>query len=231
MILPADKGRATVVMDKTEYEEKVNTMLNDAHTYEKLQADPTSSYKRKVIEKLTKLKKDRKITKDQYKYLYPTSEATPRLHCTPKFHKANIPLRPIVDYTGSIGYNTSRALADLPGPPVGTTEHHVKHSNELAEELSSFTLEQEDIFNSHDVLSLFTKTPIQETLTIIRERPEKDQDLKKRTNLEVDDLLDLTECIATTTYFSFRGQLFKQKFGTAMGSQYPRSWLTSLWNG
>ena len=44
-------------------------------------------------------------------------------------------------------------------------------------------------------------------------------------------MMDLTEFIATTTYFSFRGQLFKQKFGTAMGSQYPRSWLTSLWNG
>ena len=77
-ILPADKGRAKVVMDKTEYKEKVNIVLNDAHTYEKLQADPTSSYKRKLIEKLTKLNKDSKITEDQYKYLYPTSEATPR---------------------------------------------------------------------------------------------------------------------------------------------------------
>ena len=76
--VPADKGRAKVVMDKTEYKEKVNIMLNDAHTYEKLQADPTSSYKRKLIEKLTKLNKDSKITEDQYKYLYPTSEATPR---------------------------------------------------------------------------------------------------------------------------------------------------------
>ena len=80
---------------------------------------------------LTKLKKDGKITEDQYKYLYPTSEATPRLYCTPKIHKANNPLRPIVDYAGSIGYNTSRALADLLGPLVGTTEHHVKNSKEL----------------------------------------------------------------------------------------------------
>ena len=141
-----------------------------------------------------------KLTEDQYKYLYPTSEATPRLHCTPKIHKANNPLRPIVDYTGSIGYNTSRALADLLGPLVGTTEHHVKNSKELAEELSSVTLEQEDIFNSHDV---------QETLTIIRERLDKDQNLKKRTNLEVDDIMDLTE------FIGFRGQLLKQKFGTA----------------
>ena len=150
-------------MDKTEYEEKVNTMLNDAHTYEKLQADPTSSYKRKLIEKLTKLKKETKVTEDQYKYLYLTSEATPRLYCTPKIHKANKPLRPIVDYTGSIGYNTSRALADLHGPLVGTREHHLKNSKELAAELSSVTLEQEDTFNSHDVVSLFTKTPVQET--------------------------------------------------------------------
>ena len=31
--------------------------------------------------------------------------------------------------------------------------------------------------------------------------------------------MDLTEFIATTMYFSFRGQLlFKQKFSTAMGS-------------
>ena len=136
MILPADKGRATVVMDKTKYEEKVNTMLNDAHTYEKLQADPTSSYKRKLIEKLTKLKKDSKITEDQYNYLYPTSEATPRLYCTPEIHKGNNPVRPIVDYTGSIGYNVSRTLVDLLGPLVGTTEQHVKNSEELAEELS-----------------------------------------------------------------------------------------------
>ena len=50
-------------------------------------------------------------------------------------------------------------------------------------------------------MSLFTKTPIQETLTIIRERLEKDQDVKKRTNLEADDIMDLTEFIATTTYF------------------------------
>ena len=202
-------------MDKTKYEEKVNIMLNDAHTYEKLQADPTSSYKRKLIEKLTKLNKDSKIKEDQYKYLYPTSEATPRLHNTPKIHKANNPLRPIVDYTGSIGYNTSKALADLLGPLVSITEHHVKNSKELAEELSSFTLEQEDIFTSHDVVSVFTKTPMQETLTIIRERLEKDLDLKKKTNLEVDD----TEWISQNLLPPhFRRQLFKHKFGITMGS-------------
>ena len=66
------------------------------------------------------------------------------MHFTLKIHKANSLLRPIMDYTGSIGYNTARTLADLLGPLVGTTEHHVKNCKELAEELSSFTLVQED---------------------------------------------------------------------------------------
>ena len=34
MILPADKGKATVIMDKTEYEEKVLQLLDDEKTYE-----------------------------------------------------------------------------------------------------------------------------------------------------------------------------------------------------
>ena len=34
MILPADKRRVTVILDKAEYEQKMETMLSDRHTYE-----------------------------------------------------------------------------------------------------------------------------------------------------------------------------------------------------
>ena len=44
---------------------------------------------------------------------------------------------------------------------------------------------------------------------VLRERLDKDQDLKKRTHLEVDEIMDLTEFIATTTYFSFRAQFIQ----------------------
>ena len=40
MILPADKGRATVIMDKTEYEDKVLQLLDDEKTHEKPKNDP-----------------------------------------------------------------------------------------------------------------------------------------------------------------------------------------------
>ena len=76
---------------------------------------------------IRKLKEDDKITEEQYKYLYPTAENVPRMYCTPKIHKPDNPLRPTVDYTGSIGYNVSRSLADLLAPVVGETSHHIKH--------------------------------------------------------------------------------------------------------
>jgi len=167
---------------------------------------------------LSDLKKQEKNTESQYKYLYPTSETVPHMYCTPKIHKKDCPLRPIVDYTGSIGYNVSRSLADLLAPIVGRTTHHTKNSKQLADELTTIMIEDDEIFSSHDVVSLFTNTPIPETLNIIRDQLASDSTLKDRTLLGVDDIMKLLEFTATTTYFSFRGDIFQQRFGTAMGS-------------
>ncbi|XP_072014850.1 uncharacterized protein [Amphiura filiformis] len=153
----ADKGRSTVVLDKVNYEEKVHEMLKDEKTYETLKADPTPKYKRNLIAILSRLQKEKKIDYAQYRLLYPTTANTPRLYCTTKIHKQGNPVRPIVDYTDSLGYQTSKALADLLNPLIGNTEHHVKNSKDLAEELSGVFIEEHEIFNSHDVVSLFTK--------------------------------------------------------------------------
>ena len=39
--LPADKGRVTVVMDKTEYFDKMDALVNDKQTYQELKRNPT----------------------------------------------------------------------------------------------------------------------------------------------------------------------------------------------
>ena len=218
MILPADKGRATVILDKKEYESKLTNMLNDTNTYTKLKKDPTPVYKRKLVAIITRLEKEEKITHDDKKYLYPTAENVPRIYGSPKIHKTDNPLRPIVDYIGSIAYNVSRSLADILGPLVGTTEHHVLNSKQLAEDLADITVEEDEILNSHDVVALFTNTPIDLTLRIIRKRLENDKELKNRTRLSVDDLMELCHFILTTTYFSFNGDIYSQNAGVAMGS-------------
>jgi len=57
------------------------------------------------------------------------------MYCTPKVHKQGTLLRQIVDYTGSIGYNTSRYLAEILTKVVGKTEHNVNNSKHLASKL------------------------------------------------------------------------------------------------
>ena len=219
LILPADKGKATVIIDASEYEDKINEMLSDERTYEKLPTDPTQRYKRELLAILSRLKKENKINKSQYDLLYPTAENIPRIYGTPKIHKPGNKVRPIVDYTGTIGYQTSRALADILSPLVRGTEHHVLNSKHLAEGLAEVMIEEGEIFNSHDVVSLFTNTPIVQSLDVIRSsRLEKDSDLNKRTLLTVDDIIELLRFELTTTYFLFRGNIYKQRFGAAMGS-------------
>ena len=53
---------------------------------------------------------------------------------------------------------------------------------------------------------------------MIRERLKQNSEWIYTTMLETDDIMELLEYLLTTTYFSFRGQIFRQKFGTAVGS-------------
>ena len=43
LVLPADKGKATVVMDKADYDGKLQQMLSDEGTYKPRSKDPTPS--------------------------------------------------------------------------------------------------------------------------------------------------------------------------------------------
>ena len=41
VILPADKGRVTVVMDNKDYTDKMDSLVNEKQTYEPLKRHPT----------------------------------------------------------------------------------------------------------------------------------------------------------------------------------------------
>ena len=60
-ILGADKGRATVIMYTSEYEDKLAIMLSDTETYTKLDKDPTPKYKKRLVDILSRLEREDKI--------------------------------------------------------------------------------------------------------------------------------------------------------------------------
>ena len=97
-ILPADKGRATVILDKEDYIEKCNEHLT-SRPYTKLKKDPTSSIVSKVTKKLMELRDNNLIEQQEYFKLKQTGTQLPRFYGLPKIHKDGTPMRPIVSYT------------------------------------------------------------------------------------------------------------------------------------
>ena len=52
------------------------------------------------------------------------------------------------------------------------------------------------------------KTPIKEACKIIRKRLENDKALKKRINLNVDNIMELLKFVLEMTYFRFEGEIY-----------------------
>ena len=66
--------------------------------------------------------------------------------------------------------------------------------------------------------ALFTSVPIDPALQIIKDLLVKDNTLKERTVMDVEDIILLLEFCLKNTYFSFQGQFYEQVEGAAMGS-------------
>ena len=191
-ILPADKGRCTVVMNKKDYQSKVTTLLSDTKTYEKLKSDPTQKYKKELSEYLKQLRdNDKAIDWKLWKELYPTTEAPPKLYGLPKVHKANLPLRPIVSSVGSITYNCSKYLSKVLSPLVGNNGHAIKNSKHFAAEMKDKTIDDDEILVSYDVTALFTSVPTDKALSYIKEMLLADSSLIDRTPLSPDQITRL----------------------------------------
>ena len=87
VILPVDKGRVTVRMDKTDYNDKMDALVNDKQTYQVLKRDPTAALQRKLNKKLLTLKKADNIDFRGYNRLSCSVPQPPKLYGLTKLHK------------------------------------------------------------------------------------------------------------------------------------------------
>ena len=86
------------------------------------------------------------------------------------------------------------------------------------QEMTKIRVEEIESFMSYGAVSLLKKTPIKEACEVIRKRLENDKSPKKRTTLKVDNVMELLTFVLWTTYFRFGGEIYKQKYGVAIGS-------------
>ncbi|CAK1594250.1 unnamed protein product [Parnassius mnemosyne] len=94
-ILRADKGNATVIMDTSEYNFKIQQLLSDVSTYKKVKIDPTTNTLKTTTDLIKKYSE--KLDLDVNSTI-PSCAKPPRLYGLPKIYKPNAPLRPIDSY-------------------------------------------------------------------------------------------------------------------------------------
>ena len=88
-----------MILDKVEYQNKVDTILGDFEKYEKLGKNPVPQVEAKTKQVLKSIAKD-KLPKTVIDDLTPRHSRTPVLYGLPKDHKPTVPLRPVVSGSG-----------------------------------------------------------------------------------------------------------------------------------
>ena len=194
MVLTADKGVASVIIDTEEYKKKAQELLQQP-TNQLIPTDPTSKYKNKLINMLMSIKAEGGITEAVYKNLYPTGAGSPKFYGLPKIHKEGVPLRPIVSSIGAVTYHTSNELSRIIKPLVGKSPYHIQNSKDFIQQIQGIQLQPNQCMVSFDVKALFTSVPIQPAITIIKKLLEEDQSLQQRTTMSVNNITCLLDSV------------------------------------
>ena len=153
-----------------------------------------------------------------YERLRSSAGKIPLLYGLPKVHKPGTPLRPIVSFINSPTYQLSKHLVFILSPLVGKSDSHVRNSAEFASFITGQRLPSGTVLVSFDVVSLFTNVPVDLAVKVAHERLSVDTSLVERTALSADQVANLLRFCLDATFLAYRGELYQQSFGTAMGS-------------
>ena len=78
-------------------------------------------------------------------------------------------------------------------------------------------IEDDKIIVSFDFTSLYTNIPVIDTLNIIKDYVNNDDQFSRKTAIPQDKFLDLFKLVLTTTWYTFNSQVCQQTDGVAMG--------------
>lgn len=213
--LAADKGKKSVIMLRSEYEQKVLQLLSDSSTYTLQNCDPTKKITAMITKHVKKLHEKEYIKSADLRYILSANSLPPALYCLVKIHKVNHPMRPIVSTIASPHSMLAKYLAGILNN-ITDPGYNLNNSQQLKEKLVNMKIPKHHKLISFDVVSLFTNVPIDCVFEII---DRKWNIIRKYTDIPLVQFRELMRIVLVDcNYFIFNNAIYKQTFGLPMGS-------------
>ena len=115
LITKPDKGSGAVNLNRSDYINKMESILSDTIKFEQLgpvkDFDKTASNETKLQRRLLQMVKDEDLPRNVYEVIRPTGSQRPRMYGLPKIHKQNAPCRPILSMIGSAQHELAKFLS------------------------------------------------------------------------------------------------------------------------
>ncbi|XP_076037629.1 uncharacterized protein LOC143023045 [Oratosquilla oratoria] len=172
VITQADKGGGIIILDKSDYENKMMELLSDGTTYEEKHhsyaEEKTRKFTSRARQILIKTKKGKELL-----HLLEENPCIPRMRGLPKIHKPGIPMRPITSGIGSAPHRLAKRLAKPLSNALGSiSQAHLKNSTDLINRLNNVDFKGKEMA-SFDVKALFTSVPKEGAMEAVKEAVDK----------------------------------------------------------
>lgn len=228
VIKKADKGSATVIMNKTDYIFEANRQLSNPTFYEKIDELKQSKTAEKILTILENMKNDDVITEKQFDYLKPPEQPRPRrFYMLPKIHKTQDkwtiphkipPGRPIVSNCNSESDKIAEYIENF--LKLQSTQHpsYIKNTDQFVSKIKELEIPKNTLLVTLDVDSMYTNINHADAIKAFEETFSDRQN-----HLAYEPVKQLLSLTLQNNDFEFNGSNFIQTSGVSMGIKYAPS--------
>ena len=222
VILSGDKDSSTVILNKTDYVDKVESMIQEGIDNGKYEITTDKTYR--DLKNFQSFLYNNFKDHEHYQKMRPVSNQPGRFLATAKTHKfnsfdditiPNIKLRPIIDQTNTFSHAAAKIVSNYL-QPLASNEYVINNTLIFPELVKNVPINDDEEDISYDIESLFTSIPVQNTINYICDEIYTHKKLKpfcaKRLHFK-----RLLERLTKECVFSVNGRLIKQIDGCPMG--------------
>ena len=228
IIQKADKGSATVIMNKSDYLLENYRQLSNTNNYEKLNEFIQPKTASKILQILSKMKKESIISEKQFNYLKPPDNPRPRRFYTlPKIHKpieswtvpSKVPPgRPIISNCNSETEKIAIFIDKFLKQKSTLHPSYIKDTHDFVNKIREIRIPENALLITLDVESMYTNINNEDGISAFQET------FSDKTNHPYYPFIkELLELSLNNNDFEFNGDIFLQKSGVSMGIRFAPS--------